>query len=53
MLLTVHDELVFEVREACADDVAAMVKTHMEAAAQLDVPVTVDVGIGASWRDAK
>ena len=53
MLLTVHDELVFEAREACADDVAAMVKTRMEAAAQLDVPVTVDVGIGASWRDAK
>jgi len=53
MLLTVHDELVFEARRECADDVAALVKARMEAAAQLDVPVTVDVGIGESWRDAK
>ena len=44
MLLTVHDELVFEARRECADEVAAMVKSHMEAAAELDVPVTVDVG---------
>jgi DNA polymerase-1 len=53
MLLTVHDELVFEARRECADEVAAMVKSRMETAAELDVPVTVDVGIGESWREAK
>jgi DNA polymerase-1 len=53
MILTVHDELLFEVPAADADDVAALVKDRMEAAAPLAVPLTVDVGIGANWNDAK
>jgi DNA polymerase I len=53
MILTVHDELLFEVRESAADDVAALVKSKMEAAAALDVPLIVDVGIGPNWKEAK
>jgi len=53
MILTVHDELLFEVPKAEADEVAALVKAHMEGAAQLAVPLTVDVGIGDNWKDAK
>ena len=53
MILTVHDELLFEVPREEADEVAALVRKHMEGAAQLAVPLTVDVGIGDNWRDAK
>jgi DNA polymerase-1 len=53
MILTVHDELLFEVPLERADDYAAMVKERMESAATLNVPLTVDVGIGKNWREAK
>ena len=53
MILTVHDELLFEVPREEADEVAALVKRLMEGAAQLAVPLTVDVGIGENWKDAK
>lgn len=53
MILTVHDELVFEVPEAHAEAAAALVKHHMEHAVSLDVPLDVDVGIGRTWNDAK
>jgi DNA polymerase-1 len=53
MILTVHDELLFEVPREEAGDVAALVKHHMEAAAELAVPLTVDVGIGENWKEAK
>ena len=53
MILTVHDELLFEAPEAEADDIAALVRTHMEAAFQLSVPLTVDVGMGPNWNAAK
>lgn len=49
MLLQVHDELVFEVPEAEIADTTALVKRVMEGAAQLDVPLVVEVGTGASW----
>ena len=52
MQLQVHDELVFEVPEAEVDETGAIVKRVMEGAAHLDVPLTVDVGTGASWADA-
>jgi DNA polymerase-1 len=53
MLLQVHDELVFE---APPDEVAALkalVKKEMEQAYPLDVPLLVEIGEGANWRDAK
>ena len=53
MILTVHDELLFECAREDADRAAAFVRERMESAASLDVPLTVDVGIGENWRDAK
>ncbi|MGH7703377.1 MAG: DNA polymerase I [Gemmatimonadales bacterium] len=52
LLLQVHDELVLEAPSAETDRVAMMVKEHMEGAAQLKVPLVVDVGIGKNWLDA-
>jgi DNA polymerase-1 len=53
MILTVHDELVFECAREDANAVAALVRERMEGAATLSVPLTVDVGIADNWRDAK
>jgi DNA polymerase-1 len=53
MILTVHDELLFEVPETKAHDIAAIVRDRMQGAASLDVPLTVDVGIGKNWKEAK
>ena len=53
MILTVHDELLFEAPAAEADAVAALVKEKMEHAVPLRVPLDVDVGIGENWREAK
>ncbi|KAB2903874.1 MAG: DNA polymerase I, partial [Kofleriaceae bacterium] len=52
LLLTVHDELVFETTPELAETVGAVVKTEMENVYQLDVPLDVDVGIAESWADA-
>src|SRR4029079_3985280 len=53
MILTVHDELVFEFPTEEAEAAAALVRERMEGAVSLKVPLTVDVGIGENWRDAK
>ncbi|HYM23316.1 MAG TPA: DNA polymerase, partial [Vicinamibacterales bacterium] len=53
MILTVHDELLFEVPERRAEEFAAIVRDRMQSAASLKVPLIVDVGIGANWKDAK
>ena len=53
MILTVHDELLFEVKKDRADEVAEIVRGGMQGAAELKVPLTVDVGIGENWKDAK
>jgi DNA polymerase-1 len=53
MILTVHDELLFEAPQEEADDAAALVRDRMEHAVKLDVPLEVDIGIAANWRDAK
>jgi DNA polymerase-1 len=49
LLLSVHDELVFEVPEAEVAATATLVKSIMEGAAALEVPLVVDVGHGISW----
>ena len=53
MILTVHDELLFECPKPEADEAAAFVRERMEGATTLTVPLTVDVGTGENWRDAK
>ncbi len=52
MLLQVHDELIFEVVEAEIDKTKQIVKSVMESSAHLDVPLTVDVGVGHTWAEA-
>ena len=53
MILTVHDELLFEAPESRATETAALVRAGMESAVSLSVPLTVDVGIGRNWKEAK
>jgi DNA polymerase-1 len=53
MILTVHDELLFEAPKETADEVAAALRDLMQAAVPLRVPLTVDVGIGENWKEAK
>jgi DNA polymerase-1 len=53
MILTVHDELLFEVPKARADEMSELVRDKMQRAATLKVPLTVDVGVGDNWKDAK
>ena len=52
MLLTVHDELVFEVRSSEVEDAAKLVKDEMESAYELEVPLRADIGWGANWEEA-
>lgn len=53
MILQVHDELVFEVPPDELETATALVREHMEQAAQLSVPLVVDVGVGDNWLDTK
>jgi len=53
MILTVHDELLFEAPKEDADTVAAIVRAKMAGAVPLRVPLDVDVGIGENWKEAK
>jgi DNA polymerase I len=53
MLLQVHDELVFEVPPEEMEAVKFLVRDRMENAAQLSVPLVVDMGTGANWLDTK
>ena len=53
MIIQVHDELVLEVPEADLDAVRASVREEMEGAIELDVPLVVEIGVGANWMEAK
>lgn len=52
MIMQVHDELVFEVREDQVDQFIIEVKAKMAAAAELDVPLLVEAGVGENWEQA-
>jgi len=52
MIMQVHDELVFEVRGDAVERISAGVRERMAAAAELAVPLVVDVGSGANWDEA-
>jgi DNA polymerase-1 len=53
MILTVHDELLFEAPREEADRATMLVRERMENAVSLSVPLTVDVGVAENWNDAK
>ncbi len=52
LLLQVHDELVLEVHESAVDTVKEKLKVLMSGAAELKVPLLVEVGVGLNWDEA-
>ncbi|MBX9712679.1 MAG: DNA polymerase I [Pseudomonadaceae bacterium] len=52
VILQVHDELVLEVREDLVEPVSAQLRDLLGAAAELAVPLLVEVGVGANWDEA-
>ncbi|WP_338377839.1 DNA polymerase I [uncultured Flavobacterium sp.] len=52
MLLQVHDELVFDVYNDELEKIQPIIKSEMENAFKLDVPLTVDLGLGKNWLEA-
>jgi DNA polymerase-1 len=52
MIMQVHDELVFEVRDDAVEPALALIRERMAGAAQLRIPLVVDTGVGASWDEA-
>jgi DNA polymerase-1 len=53
MLLQIHDELLFECPADQLESLTAIAKQEMENAMNFDVPISVDVGVGDNWLDAK
>ena len=53
ILLTVHDELVLEVREDLVEEIAGICREIMEHAMPLEVPLPVEVSVGANWAELK
>ena len=53
LLLQVHDELVLEVAPDALETTRALVKSTMENAVPLSVPLLVETGVGANWMEAK
>ncbi|WP_078117877.1 DNA polymerase I [Thiosocius teredinicola] len=52
MLMQVHDELVFEVKQSEVDKAGKKIRDLMQGAAELKVPLLVDVGVGDNWDEA-
>lgn len=53
MIMQVHDELLFESPDAEVEKVLEIIKREMESAVKLDVPLTVEIGAGKNWMNAK
>ena len=53
MIMQVHDELLFEGPVAEVEAAKVLIKREMESAVTLDVPVTVEIGVGDNWMNAK
>ena len=51
MLLQVHDELLFEVKNNLVENISPQIRKIMENVAKLDVPLIVDAKCGDNWRD--
>jgi DNA polymerase-1 len=52
MIMQVHDELVFEVNAASVEDSVRLIRDKMVTAAELTIPLVVDVGVGSNWDEA-
>ncbi|HED16564.1 MAG TPA: DNA polymerase I, partial [Gammaproteobacteria bacterium] len=52
MIMQVHDELVFEVHESYLESATDEIRTRMQRAAELCVPLVVDIGTGKNWEAA-
>jgi len=52
LIMQVHDELVLEVAEEAVEATVGELRQHMVQAAELSVPLKVDVGIGLNWDEA-
>ncbi len=52
MIMQVHDELVFEVKEELVEHYSQLIKAEMEKAIQLKVPLIAEVGVGDNWDEA-
>jgi len=53
MILQVHDELVFDMHHNEAEELKKIVRSGMESAVKLNVPVIADIGVGPNWLEAK
>jgi DNA polymerase-1 len=52
MLLQIHDELIFDVHKTELEELKTLIKTEMESAYKLEVPLEVEVGVGQNWLEA-
>jgi DNA polymerase-1 len=52
LIMQVHDELVLEVEDHAVQSLVGQLLTHMSHAADLSVPLKVDVGVGQNWDEA-
>ncbi|QTY26159.1 DNA polymerase I [Flavobacterium sp. CS20] len=52
MLLQIHDELIFDIHKSELDELQPLIKSEMESAYELKVPLDVEVGVGANWLEA-
>ena len=52
MIMQIHDELVFECVKSDVDRACPIIRSEMEGAVKLDVPLKVELGVGANWQEA-
>jgi len=53
LILQVHDELIIEANKNCVDAAREILKTEMENAVKLSIPLTAQISVGENWLDAK
>jgi DNA polymerase-1 len=53
LLLSIHDELVVECPDTEKEKVTKIMKTIMENIVHWDIPMSVEIGVGKNWREAK
>jgi DNA polymerase-1 len=51
--MQIHDELLFEAPEAEVKQAEEIIKREMESAADMDVPLVVEIGAGTNWMNTK